>query len=103
MKVLNLLASGGVGGIEVLNKDIGMYSTDDNSFVFLYGTGIIYEQMKAAGLNTIDLSKLSFPAKMLRLLEISKQYDIVVSHHGSLGLSFSMFSFCFLIIKAGLF
>ena len=88
MKVLNLLSAGGVGGIEVLNKDIGRYSEDDNTFVFLYGTGVIYEQMKLEGMKTVDLSRFSFPLRMAKLYELSQQYDIIVSHHGSLGLSF---------------
>lgn len=34
MKVLNLLTSGGVGGIEVLCKDIGEFSDIENRFAF---------------------------------------------------------------------
>lgn len=88
MKILNLLSSGDIGGIESLCKDIGIYSNDSNTFAFLFATGAVYDEMKAAGLDTIDLSSFSFPVRMAKLLSLSKQHDIIVSHHGSLGLSF---------------
>ena len=46
MKILHLLTSGGIGGIEILCKDISIYSNCDNLFCFLFGDGNIYSQMK---------------------------------------------------------
>ena len=88
MKILNLLATGEVGGIEVLCKDIGLYSEDDNTFVFLFKRGAVYDQMRSLGLKLVDLSEYSVPVRMAKLLKLSRQFDIVISHHDSLGLSF---------------
>lgn len=86
MKVLNLLSSGGIGGIETLCKDIGKYSSDENTFCFIFNTGVMYDEMKAVGCNTVDISKESIVAKLKRLKELSKQYDVIIAHHGSLGM-----------------
>lgn len=83
MKILHLLTSGGIGGIETLSKDIATYSTYDNSFCFLFGEGIIYDQMKEEGRNVYSLyngSKLSY-SKLHELEIIAKFCDIIVVHH----------------------
>lgn len=82
MKVLNLLTSGGVGGIEVLCRDIASGAKAENVFCFLFGEGLIYDQMKNAG-NTVysfDHKKLS-GRKLRELKEIAKECDIIVVHH----------------------
>lgn len=95
MKVLHLLTSGQSGGIESLCRDIGMYSDFNNTFCFISGGGVIYEQMKELGLTVIDISKqgskLSIK-KYKRIRELANQHDIVVVHHGDpyLKLYFSM-------------
>ena len=43
MKVLHLLTSGSVGGIEVLCRDMGSCSGFENIFCFLFGEGLIYD------------------------------------------------------------
>ena len=88
MKILNLLASGGIGGIEVLCKDIGTYSEDKHTFIFLFDKGVIFDEMKSQGLDVIDLSMLRIMPRMRKLLSISYQYDIIVLHHGSMGMNF---------------
>ena len=88
MKVLNLLASGGIGGIEVLCKDMGINGEFQNTFCFLFDTGIIYNEMKELGMELFDLSNMKTSEKMKKLLSLSKKYDIVVVHHGSLGMHF---------------
>ena len=95
MKILHLLTSGQSGGIESLCRDIGIYSDFDNTFCFVSGGGIIYEQMKKLDLAVIDISnkgsKFSLQKfKMIR--KLATQYDIVVVHHGDpyLKLYFSM-------------
>ena len=83
MKILHLLTSGGIGGIETLSKDIATYSTYDNSFCFLFGEGIIYDQMEEEGRDVYSLyngSKLSY-SKLHELEIIAKFCDIIVVHH----------------------
>lgn len=86
MKVLNLLSSGDIGGIEVLCRDIARYSDYKNSFCFLFSLGEIYNEMLDDGADVIDLTrngkKISL-RKMIRLRELAEQHDIVVVHHGS--------------------
>ncbi len=83
MKVLNLLTSGGVGGIEVLCRDIGKCSNVENKFVFLYGKGQIFEQMCSLHM---DVRNIDFGGKLSvkrtrKLLEEVRDCDIVVVHH----------------------
>lgn len=86
MRVLNLLSSGGIGGIEVLCEDIGRNSPYENGFCFLYDKGVIYEEMKNADLQVYDVSDDNFLNKIRHVNKIAKNYDIIVAHHGSLGM-----------------
>lgn len=85
MKVLNILTSGEIGGIESLCRDIGIYSKFENGFCFLSGNGKIYEEMKKNRLKTYDLSKYGKKIsliKFFKLVQIAKEYDIITVHHG---------------------
>lgn len=94
MKILNLLSSGNIGGIEILCRDIGVYSTAENGFCFLFEGGAIYEQMKEKRLTIYCLKekrgKFSY-TKWKRLCQIAAQYDIVAVHHGDPILKFYFF------------
>lgn len=83
MKILNLLTSGGIGGIEVLCRVIASYSDVENEFAFLFGRGAIYENMKQSENIVYDLDdgkKIS--AKWFRnLVRVAKKADVVVAHH----------------------
>ena len=85
MKVLHLLTSGQVGGIESLCRDIGRYSSFDNTFCFISGGGLIYEQMKSMGLSVFDISdqgpKFSLK-KYDTIKKLARQHDLIVVHHG---------------------
>lgn len=83
MKILHLLTSGGIGGIEILCKDIATYSNFDNVFCFLFGEGGVYEQMKKSGHSVHSLhdnKKISL-SKFNKLKCIAKSCDIIVVHH----------------------
>lgn len=83
MRVLNLLTSGNVGGIEVLCRDIAACAPFENVFCFLFGEGSIYEQMHAAGGRVYSLcpeKKISL-SKFNQLKRIAQDCDIVVVHH----------------------
>ena len=95
MKVLNLLASGGVGGIEVLCENIGKYAQYDNLFCFLFAEGKVYEEMKLQKMNAISLAydgdkKISLK-RAVHLLRIARDCDIVVVHHSSIAVQFYYF------------
>ena len=85
MRVLNLLSTGGVGGIEQLCKNIGKYAGYKNTFCFLFGEGYICKEMQSIGLDVVSLagiSKKKFSWKRWKkLCEIVKDYDIIVTHH----------------------
>lgn len=86
MKVLNLLSTGGIGGIEILCKDIAKYSAYENRFCFLFALGEVYDEMVQGGAETVDLSRCGTKIslrKMLNLKVLSKRYDVIVAHHGS--------------------
>lgn len=83
MKILHLLTSGGVGGIEVLCKNIGLEATLEHTFCFMFGNGVIYEQMKQLKFNIYSFAKykkLSLK-RLLNVKKIVKEYDIIVVHH----------------------
>ena len=84
MKVLNLLATGGTGGIEVLCKNIAIESNIDNAFWFLFEEGEIYDELKKRGKKVFS-SKNKNIWKTIKELEKycnKENIDIVVVHHG---------------------
>lgn len=97
MKVLNLLSSGGVGGIEKLCLDIGRKAKFDNTFVFLFSEGTIYEEMKSLGLDVVSLqhfgSKKMNARRLCALVKIVKKYDIITIHHSTITIQLY---YCFL-------
>lgn len=85
MKVLHLLTSGQAGGIESLCRDIGIYSDFENLFCFFTNEGAIYDQMANNGLNVICLKEFGKKfsiKKIIKLVELSKDVDIIIVHHG---------------------
>lgn len=84
LKVLNILLSGGIGGIEVLNMNIGLLSENKHTFMLLNGEGIIAEEMKSKGLEVISLAESNYCMKIIRIIEIARQYDIICVHHNAI-------------------
>ena len=88
MNVLNLLASGGVGGIEVLCKNIALKSDFNNIFCFLFKEGEIYEELKKKNISVLSLKNKNKKIKKI-VNEIFKycekeKIDIIVIHHGGI-------------------
>lgn len=83
MKIVHLLTSGNIGGIEVLCKDIGICADYKNAFCFLFGKGLTYEQMKASCCEVYDFSQYQkVSVRRLKLLiEIAKTGDVIIVHH----------------------
>lgn len=88
MKVLNLLATGGTGGIEVLCKNILLKADFENSICCLFDEGDIYDELKLEGKNIFSLkSENKDIRKIVDRLEkycIEEKIDIVVVHHGGM-------------------
>lgn len=85
MKVLHLLASGGYGGIESLMRSYSKESHLENIFVFVWGTGDIYDDMCKQGIKCVDLHEKN--GKFLHTISaiIKKcneiKPDVVITHH----------------------
>lgn len=90
MKVLNLLSSGGVGGIEQLCKNLGIYAEYDNSFCFLFEEGKVYEEMKKKSeevFSFVDKKHGKFTRKRWNsLCKLASGYDIITVHHCTIAL-----------------
>jgi glycosyltransferase involved in cell wall biosynthesis len=86
MKIFHLIMSGGVGGIEVLCRDIGLNDHEnENIFCFLCGEGALFQEMKTDGLHVVSLAKIGnhkISFQKLKCLEkLVRDADIIVSHH----------------------
>lgn len=85
MKVLHLLVSGGVGGIENLIADYAERSEHENVFVFCWEGGAAAERISASGKKVIFLEKEKIGSKnlLLKLHNIFKEEmpTAVIVHH----------------------
>lgn len=83
--MLHLLASGGFGGIESLMRSYGKESKHDNIFVFVWKTGVVYDDMCNQGITCVYLQEKNgeffhtVKAIIKKCNEIKP--DIVISHH----------------------
>lgn len=103
MKVLHLLSGGGIGGIEMLCRDIAQLSMEQHEFCFLYSGGVIAEQMQADGTPVYLLFQDKLPVRICKLWKLVKKqkYDIVIVHHEGIGIYafYLMLTYCFPKIK----
>lgn len=99
MKILHLLSGGGIGGIEVLCRDIAKLSQEQNEFCFLYDGGEIAEEMKRQNIPVYFYYKENLLNRALKLFQLvkKKQYDVVVVHHEGAGIYsfYLMLLYCF--------
>lgn len=88
MKVLHLLSGGGIGGIEMLCRDIADLGQDQNEFCFLFAGGKIAEEMKQKNVPVYFLYKYSLYARISKVFEIVKRekYDVIIVHHEGNGI-----------------
>lgn len=87
MKVLNLLATGNVGGIEVLCNNIDISQKFDNYWCFLFGGGKIAEKIKKRNEDKtfiFEYSKKNFKKRINKIIKICNEnkVDIITIHHG---------------------
>jgi hypothetical protein len=86
MRILNLAATFGTGGIEVLLRDIMQNSKDDNRICCLFEEGAIYEELsqnsnKVFSLKSKNRNKKAI-VQALKEYCINEKIDIVTIHHG---------------------
>lgn len=89
MKVLHLLSTGTIGGIEVLCRDMAVIAPQENIYVVMFKPGPIEEQIRQTGAKCYDLchiSKYNTRKYLRNLVEICREekIDIVVIHHEGL-------------------
>lgn len=83
MKVLHLLSTGNIGGIEVLCKEIAQISKWDNEFCFLFSGGIIADEIEKLGNKVYYFSRFNRLKKWRELLKIcnKEKYQVIIQHH----------------------
>lgn len=90
MKILNLLATGRTGGIEVLCRNIMLTSKEDNRICFMFDEGEIYSELKnklgeKKVLSTKNLNHNTIKiANFIEKYCIKEKIDIIIMHHGEL-------------------
>ena len=88
MKILNLLASGGTGGIEILCKNIILYSNEDHRICCLFAEGEIYKQLEENGKKVF--STIKFKKNIFKIVKQIEKYcqeqkiDVIIVHHGGM-------------------
>ena len=88
MRVLHLMAGGGVGGIEVLLNAFSRLSRHENIFCILWGKGEqIAESIKAQGNQVIELEashhRIIKPIRDVIDLCRREHIDVIVAHHSA--------------------
>ena len=89
MKILNILASGGTGGIERLCEDLSEKSKHDNYYAFLFEEGAMYERLLKKYDDKV-FSCIPYKDKTSKIIKNLKdiiekhKIDIVVVHHGGI-------------------
>ena len=88
MKVLHLLSGGGVGGIEMLCRDIAELSSEQNEFCFLYSGGVIADDMESNHAIVYRLYASNMVIRLLKLMLLVRRnkYDVIVVHHEGIGI-----------------
>lgn len=88
MKILHLLSGGGVGGIEILCRDIADLSQEEHEFCFLHNGGIIAEEMQQKNVPVYFFYMKNTGARLISLIRLvkEKQYDTVIVHHEGIGI-----------------
>lgn len=89
MKVLHLLSGGGLGGIEILCKEIAKVSKLENEFVFLFSGGKIADELEKEGHVVYRFYRRN--GRLNSILQLINQvkrqkYDVIIAHHGSLSI-----------------
>lgn len=87
MKILHILFTGEIGGIEKLCLDIGQNDKDHNAFCFLYEGGVICNEMKSKGIEVYEynINKYNYVRACNVLYKLCNKHGfrhIIVHHNG---------------------
>lgn len=103
MRILHLLSGGGIGGIEILCRDIAELSQEQNEFCFFYSGGTIAEEMNQKNIPVYFFYKNNLIGRMQKLFRLVKRerYDVIIVHHEGMGIYvfYLMLLHCFKKIK----
>lgn len=86
MNVVHLMISGGIGGIEVLTKEISKISKNNNIFYFLFDGGVIADKISESNPVFIaDGSHVNFIGEAVKFTKFCKENnaDVIIAHNGS--------------------
>lgn len=87
MKVLHLMVSGEIGGIEVLMKNYSAHSVHENIFLFLWNGGEIAEEMKKENRDVrfFDIRKAGMFKTLAEIRRLCKneRIDVMMTHHNA--------------------
>lgn len=88
MKVLHLLSGGGIGGIEMLCRDIADLGQDQNEFCFLFAGGKIADEMKQKNHPVYFFYKDNLYARISKVFRLvnREKYDVIIVHHEGIGI-----------------
>lgn len=88
MKILHLLSGGGIGGIEILCRDIADLSKERHEFCFLYSGGEIADNMRKKNQPVYFFFEKSLLGRIAGLIKLVKeeQYDAIIVHHEGIGI-----------------
>lgn len=88
MKILHLLSGGGIGGIEVLCRDIAELSKERHEFCFLYSGGEIADEMYKKNQPVYFFYEKSMTDRIISLIKLVRRekYDTIIVHHEGLGI-----------------
>ena len=88
MKILHLLSGGGIGGIEILCRDIARFGCEEHEFCFLYTGGEIADKMEREQFQIHRMYEKAALKRALSLIKLvkRKKYDVVIVHHEGAGI-----------------
>lgn len=86
MNIVHLMLAGGIGGIQVLTKDISKSSNENNIFYFLFEGGMICDEIsEICPVHIANGSHTRFVNEAVKFTEFCKKNDadVIISHFGS--------------------
>lgn len=86
MNVVHLMISGGIGGIEVLTKEISGLSEQNNIFYFLFGGGVIADKISESNPVFIaDGNHINFVGEAVKFTKFCQENnaDVIIAHNGA--------------------
>lgn len=86
MNVVHLMISGGIGGIEVLTKEISKISVHRNIFYFLFDGGVIADEIAESNpVHIANGSHIHFIGEAIKFTKFCKENhaDVIIAHNAA--------------------